>query len=516
MIGERAPDTLTRLIAARADATPDGLMAIDEQGRRLSFGAYARRVAGLAARLERELGVGEGTRVSWQLPTGIDALLLMGALHRCRAEQNPILDIYREREVTHIVGEVDPDLLVVGSDGGTDFERTARAATAGRSTEVLAVAHGQWSGGRAGDPRGDGPDPGTFPGGWIYYTSGTTSSPKGARHTDRTLRAAANGFAHGLDLEPSDRLSLVFPITHIGGGIYLWTALEYGCGLILDASFDDQRTVGLLDEHGVTHAGVGVPFLQAYLRAQRARRPDDHLFPQVRSFPCGGAGKPPQLHGELQEAFDGVGLVPSYGLTEAPILTIGDLTDSDRARATTEGRPVRGVRLRIADADGEDVPTGREGEVRAKGPQVMEGYVDPALDAGAFDQRGWLRTGDLGRLDDEGYLEITGRLKDTIIRKGESISAKEIEDLLYGHPGIAEAAVIGLPDETRGELVCGVVVPEDPAEPLDVPELSAWLADAGIARQKFPERVENIGELPRNSTGKILKRELTDRFAADG
>ncbi len=161
------------------------------------------------------------------------------------------------------------------------------------------------------------------------------------------------------------------------------------------------------------------------------------------------------------------------------------------------------------------LPPGASGELRVRGPQVCRGYLDPKLDAEAFDADGYFRTGDLASLDAGGYLTITGRLKDVIIRKGENISAKEVEDVLYGHPAIADAAVVGLPDARTGERACAVVVLRAGAA-LDLAGIVDYCRGAGLAAQKIPEQLEITGELPRNASGKILKHELRARYAPAG
>jgi non-ribosomal peptide synthetase component E (peptide arylation enzyme) len=184
----------------------------------------------------------------------------------------------------------------------------------------------------------------------------------------------------------------------------------------------------------------------------------------------------------------------------------------DDVLAGTEGPAVAGTRLRLVTADGKEAGVGEEGEVRAKGPQVTLGYLDRALDAAAFDEDGWFRTGDLGTLDADGNLTITGRLKDVIIRKGENISAKEVEDLLFTHPKVADVAVVGLPDPASGERACAVVVPAEGQEPLSFAEMTDHLLGAGLITRKLPEQLELVEALPRNPSGKILKFELQARF----
>ncbi len=253
-------------------------------------------------------------------------------------------------------------------------------------------------------------------------------------------------------------------------------------------------------------------FLLTYLAAQR-RAPDKPIFPAIRCALGGAAPKPPTLHADLKAELGGTGVVSGYGLTEAPLLTMGSPHDSDDVLARCEGRPVNGVRLRVVRADGVEAAPGQEGEVRAKGPQVMLGYLDPALDAEAFDEDGWLRTGDLGWLDEHGNLTITGRLKDVIIRNGENISAREIEDLLADHPDVAEVCVVGLPDPETGERACAVVVPAGTEAPT-LESLTDHLRGRGLMSQKLPERIEIVAALPRNATGKVVKNELRARFAA--
>jgi len=170
------------------------------------------------------------------------------------------------------------------------------------------------------------------------------------------------------------------------------------------------------------------------------------------------------------------------------------------------------MQIEIVRLDGEPAAEGEEGEILVKGPQLCRGYLDASLDAAAFDEEGFFRTGDLGRLDAEGFLTITGRLKDVIIRKGENISAKEVEDLLYEHEKVADVAVIGLPDPNTGERCCAVVEPRDPDLPLGFDEMVAFLKSRDLMLQKIPEQLESIGVLPRNPTGKVLKHELRERY----
>jgi acyl-CoA synthetase (AMP-forming)/AMP-acid ligase II len=502
------------LVVRRAEETPDREMAVDEAGRRLTFGDYRARAeraaAGLAAR-----GVGDGTVVSWVQPTTLESMVLFGALRRLGAVQNPILPIYREREVGFIVRQAGPGLLIVPSVWrGFDYGSLAAQVTGDTDTEVLVSDQDLPDGDPATLPPAPDDDmtaEGDVPVRFIYYTSGTTAEPKGARHGDRSLRTASIGMSERLGLAEDDRFAFVFPITHVAGGVYIYAALAYGLTFVLDQAFDPATTIDLLRREQITQGGAGTFFHQTYLAAQRALPAGEKLFPGVRTFPGGGAPKPPSLHYELKQAF-GAGVVSGYGLTEAPILTMNRHDAPDDVLATTEGPAVAGTRLRIVTADGKEAGVGEEGEIRAKGPQVTLGYLDAGLDAAAFDDEGWFRTGDLGTLDADGNLTITGRLKDVIIRKGENISAKEVEDLLFTHPKVADVAVIGLPDPASGERACAVVVTAEGQDPIGFDEMKDHLLGAGLITRKLPEQLEHVDALPRNPSGKIVKFELQDRY----
>jgi acyl-CoA synthetase (AMP-forming)/AMP-acid ligase II len=508
--------SLWELVEQRAAATPDGLAAVDEDGRTLTWAETRTEAERAAAGLAR-LGIGAGDVVSWQLPTWLESKLLVLALARLGAIQNPMLPIYRQREVGFITRQAKSRLLVVPSVwAGFDFEAMAKGIAAGLaedgagSLEVLVADKAL--------PQGDPstlpppPDPGDDAVRWYFYTSGTTADPKGAQHTDRTIKASAVGMCERLEMTEDDVNAVVFPFTHIGGIGWLFSALVYGFPTVYIERFDPANTIALIQQHDVTLAGAGTPFHMAYLAAQRQLPAREKLFPSVRAYPGGGAPKPPQLHYDIKAEMGGSGIISGYGLTEAPILTMGSVRDTDEQLANTEGRATSAAQLRLVTLEGKEAGIGEEGEVRAKAAQLMKGYLDSSLDAEAFDEDGWFKTGDLGRLDADGMLTITGRVKDIIIRNMENVSAKEVEDVLFTHPGIADVAVIGVPDPKTGERVCAVVVAEDAADPPDLASVVAHARERGLMTQKLPERLEVVEALPRNPTGKVLKFELKDRF----
>ena len=505
---------LWELVEARADATPDAVLGFDESGRQLDA-AGLRDAAERAAAGLRGLGVTAGTPVSWMLPTWLESMVLVAALARLGAVQNPLLPILGTREMRFIIEQTTARLLLVpGTWRGRDYTADARGVRSDQvDLQVLTVDRDLPD----GDPADLPPPPqastaANAPVRWVFYTSGTTADPKGARHTDHTVKAAAVGMLEALEVEPSDRTAFVFPLTHIGGIVQVYTVLITASQLLFVEAFDPRTTIPWLRDHGVTLAGAGTAFHLAYLAAQR-EQPGAPIFPAVRAFPGGAAPKPPQLHYDLKAEAGGIGIVSGWGLTEAPILTMNTVHGSDEQLADTEGPAVRDVELRTIGPDGEPTPPGVEGELRAKGPQICRGHVDAALDADAFDAEGWFRTGDLGVIRPDGHVVITGRLKDVIIRKGETISAKELEDLLFTHPAIADVAVVGLPDDAAGERACAVLVVAEDATPPTAEDLFRFLTDEGLSTRKVPEQLELVDVLPRNASGKVLKHELRARYA---
>ena len=502
--------TLWELMERRVDATPDALMLVDEDMSTLSFAEFWSE-AELAAAGLHAAGVSAGDVGTWQLPTWIESLVLVAALSRLGVIQNPVLPTHRERELDIITTQAATKLLVTPSVWqGHGYEAMATDVARRHGAMRVLVAD------RAlpqGDPTSLPELQRELPGDeqqvrWLFATSGTTAEPKVVQHTDASLLAAARGMSRRLGLIPHDRNAMVFPVTHVGGILWMLASLESGCSNILCESFDPERTVEVLGREGVTLAGAGTYFHQVYLDAQR--RSLHPIFPDVRAFPGGGAPKPPSLVEEIRSAF-GVPVLAGYGSTEAPIVTMASPTDDDESLALTEGAPAAGVELRIVGNDERPVDPGSVGEIRVRAPQMMRGYLDPALDIEAFDDDGFFRTGDLGRIDARGQLVVTGRLKDIIIRKGENVSAKEVEDLAVLHRKVADVAVIGLPDPISGERVCAVVQLAVPEE-FDLAELNSHLLDLGLVTRKLPEQMELVDVLPRNSSGKVLKHVLRDEF----
>ena len=441
--------------------------------------------------------------------------------------QNPILHVYREREVRFVLDQLRPSLFVVPARFGRhDYAAMARGISAELESppEILVMGEDLFEPSASplppapgATPDGEVPD-GEVPDGdepvrWIYYTSGTSSAPKGVRHTDETLLAGGRALALALGLGEGDVGSIAFPFTHIAGPDYLVMMLMDGIPAVLVDAFRPAEAIELFASHGVTVGGGSTAFYAAYLAEQR-KRPGEVLIPSLRLLSGGGAPKPPEIFYEVLGEM-GVRTVHGYAMTEVPMLAMGRPWDEDEQLANTDGRAVAGAELRVVDPEGNACPVGVDGEVRVRGPMVCKGYVDEAQTAEAFDDEGWFRTGDVGHLRADGHLVITGRIKDIIIRKGENVSAKEVEDLLYTHPQVGAVAVIGLPDPSTGERVCAVVEPSPGAEALTFDELRRFCREAGLMTQKIPEQLEIVERLPRNETlNKILKEQLRRQFSA--
>lgn len=513
--------TLWELIARRAALTPDDTVLIEAaetagapashgpaDDRRLTFGELRDRSERAAAGLYA-MGVRPGTVVAWQLPTRIETVLLSAALARIGAVQSPVIPFYRDREVGFALRESKAEFFAVpGVWRGFDYP--AMAARLGARG-----VFGAYSALPDGDPSVLPPPPASGTDvRWIYWTSGTTSDPKGVLHTDRSLIAGGSCLAHALRLTPADVGSMAFPFAHIAGPDYTVMLLLYGFPAVLFEKFAMPDALDGYRRHGVTVAGGSTAFYSMFLAEQR-KDPGSPLIPTLRLLAGGGAPKPPEIyHAVVREM--GCQLTHGYGMTEVPMITMGAPDDTAEHLATTEGRPPAGMSIRITGPAGEPLPAGVDGEVRLRGEAVCKGYLnrDPSESAEVFDADGYLITGDLGHLTEDGYLVLTGRSKDVIIRKGENISAKEIEDLLHELPGVADAAVIGLPDAERGERVCVVVEQPVGAAALTLAQVTAYLRAAGLATHKLPEQLELLDALPRNEAlRKVLKYRLRERYS---
>jgi cyclohexanecarboxylate-CoA ligase len=475
--------------------------------------AGERLAGGLAA-----LGVGPGDVVAFQLPNWTETVVVLLACARLGAIANPILPIYRRRELGFILAEGGASVLFVpGRYRGADHRALVRELRPDLAAlrDVVVVRDAPGEGMRAWDAVAAGPPPTAppFAGGGavalLLYTSGTTADAKGVLHSHDTLLAEARSLGPVHELGRGDTVLMPSPLTHVSGIVHAFLVpAVFGTTAVLMDRWEPGEALALVAAERVTYM-VGAPtFLRDLARHPALERTD---VSSLRLFSCGGADVDPAL---VTEGAARLGCVVKrvYGSSEFPTVTTTGPTDPPARRADSEGRPIGANEVRLVDEDGRPVPPGVEGEILARGPECFLGYRNPALDAEAFDAEGWFRTGDLGTLDAEGWLRITGRRKDIIIRKGENISAREVEDLIAAHPAVAEVAVVGLPDPEAGEIACAVVRARSGTAPPSLAGLADLLLARGLSRRKLPERLLVVDDFPRTASGKIVKRALRERL----
>jgi acyl-CoA synthetase (AMP-forming)/AMP-acid ligase II len=498
-------ETLAEALDRAALSTPDRVLIVDGEIE-LTAADLRRRAVVLAGRLLERAP--RSAVVSFMLPNWYEAAVIYLATTLAGMVAHPILPSLRDRELKFMLDDVESRIIFVPSQiRGHDYvammDRVVADLPAPPEVVVLRGDPGRHTAFDTLETSDIAPLPMLEPDAvrMILYTSGTTGLPKGVMHTHNSIHALARQLGDHWLIEPGDVFLVPSPVSHIGGSIYAFELpLLLGTTAVLMDRWEADVGLTLMRRHGCTHMAGATPFLEQLLAAARAG--NDHL-PDLKVFICGGAAVPPSLIRTAADWFDKARVTRVYGSTEVPVTTVGVLeAEAVDLAAETDGRP--GIaEVRLIDAEEAVAATG---EVRARGPQMLVGYLHPEDEATVFDADGFYRTGDLGRWDG-GCLVISGRAKDIIIRKGENIAPKEIEDVLVTHPRIAEIAVVGLPDVTTGERACAVIVPRDGEAP-NVVELGVFLREAGLASFKIPEQVAVLDALPRNDAGKVLKHVL--------
>jgi cyclohexanecarboxylate-CoA ligase len=485
--GELVDDAL----AAGARSHP-GRAAVVDRGRTITYGELDERVARAAGMLGAR-GVQPGDVVSFQLPNWWEAAVVHHAAIRIGAISNPIVPIYREREVGFILRQARSRVLVI-PDAFRRFDFRAMAdrlrdglpdlrdvLVAGTDAFDRALAEADPVAPAAGRAASDVA--------LLLYTSGTEADPKGVLHSHETLVYECRSIIDLYGLSGEDRVFMPSPVTHITGVLYgLQMPFMLGTSVALLDVWDPARALEIIERERSTMTVAATPFLHGLTHAPELEARD---VSSLRILACGGADIPPALIRRARERL-GACATRVYGSTECPTVTGTPPDAPEDSHAETDGAPIAPSQLRLVD-----------GELQVRGPDLFLGYLDAALDEGAFTPDGWFRTGDLGTVDDAGRLTITGRAKDVIIRGGENLSAREIEDLLAEHPCVGEAAVVGFPDEVLGERVCAFVVGDGSSPALE--ELVSFLRGRGVAAQKLPERLRVVDELPRTASGKVQK-----------
>jgi cyclohexanecarboxylate-CoA ligase len=513
--------TVDQLLTEAAARTADKISIVADRADREQVRVFTYReleaLAERAASSLRKLGVGPGDVVTVQLPNWWEFVVTAFACSKIGAILNPVMPILRERELLYILNFCEAKvfvvpklyrgfdhsmmaegmraelphlkhLIVVDGEGGSSFERTLLAAEP------------------AGKNAGLRPDDMSV----LMFTSGTTGEPKGVIHTSNSLIGCTKALTERFGLDASDVLLVASPVGHMTGyAAVVLLSVYLGGTMVLQDVWEPKRGVSLMARQGVTYTAASTPFLSDICDAVKAGAPRPE---SLRSFLCGGAPIPSVLI-ERAASELGIKVCSLWGMTE---VLSGTLTEPSRASdksPTTDGRALEGMEVRIVDFDGKPVPTGQSGRLLVRGCQMFTGYYKrPELKT--FDAEGWFDSGDLAYMDSEGYVRISGRVKDVLIRGGENVPVVEIENLLYKHPAVAAVAVVGYPDARLGERGCAFIVSKA-GTTIDLAAMQAYLAECKMAKQFWPERVELVTELPRTASGKIQKfklREVAEAF----
>jgi acyl-CoA synthetase (AMP-forming)/AMP-acid ligase II len=463
-------------------------------------------------------GVRAGEVFAVQLPTWYETTLLYLAALRLGATVLPIVHIYGPREVEFILRQSGARTLVIPRHWrNIDFVERFQRIPALPDLQRVFVVGDEAPAGMIAWPQLLAAADSDFPAPVqqadepcvLIYTSGTTSAPKGVLYSHNTLQAEWRGPFYS---SPGPYLCN-FPAGHIAGFNFVIRPLVMGVPTVYFDHFDADLATELIERHRVTESGGTGFFLHELIRAREAAGRD---ISSLVLFGMGATGVTPADVRLAEHHGFHAGRV--YGSTEHPTVTICSPDFVFEKRAGTDGRPVRGNQVRIVDDEGHDVAPGAQGEIVTQGPELFIGYTDPQLNLDNFLPGGWYRTGDIGCIDEEGFLIITDRKKDIIIRGGENISSKEVEDILTHHPAVEEVAVTAMPDERYGEKVCAFVRLKA-GEQLTLDDVRRFFAEEGAARQKTPECLRVVDEFPRTPSSKIkkfeLRRQLREAFEAE-
>jgi malonyl-CoA/methylmalonyl-CoA synthetase len=493
--------TIHRSFAEQAALRPDQALFELPDGRTVSYADTARTVHRIAARLVAD-GVTPGDRVAMQVDKSPEAIALYLATLQIGGVFLPLNTAYTGAEMEYFIGDARPRVLVCSPDRLTDHAHRAGddlvVETLGTSGDGT-LLEGNGSHTDAVDAAAD--DPAA-----ILYTSGTTGRSKGAVLTHGNLASNCQALLDSWQFTDADRLIHALPIFHVHG---LFVAanmvLTAGASMYYLPKFDAGTVVGLLPRATVL---MGVPTF--YTRMVRSERLTPESCASMRLFVSGSAPLLASDH-EAFAARTGHAILERYGMTETGMNTTNPYEGGPRKPGTV-GRSLPGTEIRVVDGEtGTPLPDGEVGSIEVRGPNVFSGYWQmPEKTAAEFRADGFFITGDLGRVDEDGYLCIVGRGKDLVISGGYNIYPKEIEELLDAHPTVLESAVIGVPHPDFGETVVAVVVPAPGQEPQERELLDAVAGD--LARFKHPRAVRVVEALPRNVMGKVQKAELRKRY----
>ena len=502
------PTTFTAILADWEARQPDAV-AITFAGTHRTWAELAQRVRRLAAAL-RAAGLQPGDRVAvldLNHPSCLELTLACAQVGTANAVVNFRL---APPEIAYVINDAKARLLFVGPEfaGAVEklrghlpaVERVIRVGGADDEYEAWLAAHA--------------PDAGVYPAAADdcfvqLYTSGTTGFPKGAMLTHRSMMAHSRNASEGQSFGPDARVQIAMPLFHVGGTSYALIAISEGAHLFMMRMPDPAAALAMLEAEKITHTFY-VPALMAAMTQVPGAA--DRDYSALKSLSYGASPMPLPVMRASLKLFPGV-MQQVYGMTEQSgmVTVLGPADHADPAlahRLVSAGKPISGVEIEIRDpAIGKPVATGEAGEICVRSEQLMGGYWGkPEATAAAMTPDGWLRSGDGGHMDADGYLYVTDRIKDMIISGGENIYPAEIERVLAEHPSLQDVAVIGVPDERWGEVPKAVVVAA-PGASVDVEQVLAWCRER-LAAFKCPKTIDVVAELPRNPTGKILKKDL--------
>jgi cyclohexanecarboxylate-CoA ligase len=510
--------TLFETISAQADAWGDKLYVFDSTSS-ITYAQLRDRVLRVAAGLKRA-GVQQGERIAVQLPNITEFVVVAAAINRAGAIFVPIMPIYRGNEVEHVIAHSGATrVITVAEFGGFGFVNMFReiqakhpelktiwsvrgAAEGAESFESLEVE------GSLEDLAAEiGPDRSPDEPFLIVYTSGTTSKPKGCVHTVNTARTGAKELTAGLNYTSDDVQFGPSPVSHSTGMITsILLPLINGASSLFIEKWDPAAGMQAIIDHKVTCAVTATPFLQMLLGVYD---PAQHDVSHFRAWVCAGSPIPGSVVERARTMFTGGTVLSLYGRSENYVTTMVAVDDDPQRSVTSDGRALPDASIQITDVDGNEVPRGEEGDISYKGASHMLGYYnDPAATEALFTPAGYSRSGDLGRMDEDGFVRVTGRTKDIIIRGGMNISAREVEDHVGARDDIAQVAAVAMPDERLGEKVCLYIVAKPGHEAPTLETINEDLKAKGVATQKLPERLEVVPDFPMTATGKIQKHVL--------
>ncbi len=512
---------------ARAEKEPEAIAIYLESGEHITFASILDEARKLAAALQG-LGLVAGDVVSFQLPNWREAVALDIAASLLGLVVNPVIPIYRDRELAFILSDARaralfipdvfrncdyPEMIRRLRDDLPDLQHVVVVQGERRHEDMLDYGELVADADASSLVRVE-VDPDSVK--IIMYTSGTTGRAKAVHHSHNTLTRALDNTSEAWGFNAADIMLMPSPVTHITG---FANGIEMPFFTDIRSAFMERWDVNLAIDYiqriGATLCISATPFLQELV--QKAGELGLTL-PTLRLFACGGASVPPALIRTTHRTLANCRAFRVYGSTEVPLVTVGFLKPEDESLAAeTDGRVFDNWEVRILDDDGNQLSVGEDGEIVVRGPAMMIGYGDPDQTREAITADGFFLTGDIGHLTPEGAVVITDRKKDIIIRGGENLSAREIEDVLYGHPCIQEVAVVSMPHQRLGEGVCACLVLAPGCDGLDLQRLKPFLEDNRLAKQKWPERLEILDELPKTASGKVrkdvLRNHLKERLA---